>query len=386
MAPVRTPYLFDPARVRGDLSSYAALDRLLKPESEGVEITSFPGARKSERQLYRVLGNTHYPHLVGLLETLDLCLNQGYTQPRLLKTRARSAFRPDLSELSAAEHFIQVGCSVVGFDDTKAQASVPDFAATAPSGFDVAVEVYSPMAFEHLDRIKDDLTSGIKNLDQPYDFTFRLSFEKLREFDVDTKRLAYLFPEVLDTAFAGGRGDTIVQALLGELVDGIGRGDAFAISREESDLNLRIKIELDQVQQTRTELPARSGVTSGPNTEVRAPEWVFARIAENTEKKAREGQALTVGADAAVLIVDLTASDLPSELRNDRYRERFLDILRPRADQALNGHTAIAFVETAGWHKPLIPWFLNTTPGATAELFQLLDPRGSYERPEVDAS
>lgn len=86
-------------------------------------------------------------------------------------------------------------------------------------------------------------------------------------------------------------------------------------------------------------------------------------------------------ADAAVLVVDLSYSDLPSELRHELYQQKFREILEPRADEALNGHTAIVYAASAGWHQPFIPWFLNTAPDAPRELFELLDPRGIYPRP-----
>jgi hypothetical protein len=98
----------------------------------------------------------------------------------------------------------------------------------------------------------------------------------------------------------------------------------------------------------------------------------------DAEDKAREGQALNVDADAAVLIVDLTESDIASELRHDGYREKFLATLKAQGDATLHGHTAIVFTETAGWHQAFIPWFLHTASDAPQQLVELLDPRGAY--------
>src|SRR5207245_362884 len=119
-------------------------------------------------------GNTHYEHLTQLLETLETCLAHGFKQPRLLRTRARSSFGPDLAELRVAEHFALAGCAIIGFDDTKSDQPVPDLVASTADGFRVAVEVYTPMAFEHLERFTDDMRSGVKNLDRPFDFMFHL--------------------------------------------------------------------------------------------------------------------------------------------------------------------------------------------------------------------
>jgi hypothetical protein len=375
----RVPFLFDPAGVRRELAAFPALGSELDPDREGVKAEWFVRIRKSERQLYRVLGNTHYDHLVDLLEALDVCLKHGYKQPRLLKTRLRSSFAPALAELRVAEHFAIAECELTGFDESKGDESVPDLLATR-DGFSVACEVYCPLAFEHLARFRDDLVSGIKNVDLPWDFAFRLSFEKLREFD-DEHRLAYLLDGALDDALGADRG-RILEEFLATLAAHLNDPpESFTTTRDEPDLNLRLVLALERVEQTPDRLPARTGIISGPSTTPPNPEWVFARIAERVEDKAAKGQALRVPADAAVLVVDLTESDLASELRHEVYREMFLKILKPRADAALQGHTSIVFADTAGWHKPLIPWFLNTADNAPREMFELVDPHGIYERP-----
>ncbi len=255
--------------------------------------------------------------------------------------------------------------------------------ATTADGFRVAVEVYTPMAFEHLERFTDDLRSGVKNLDRPFDFYFDLEFRKMVEFDPDTMKLAYLLPDVLDAKLGeNGRGVAIVASILDELAERLDdRGDRLEIVREEADVNLRIELTLEHIEQTSDRLPARDGFIGGPNTEKPAPEWVFARIADKAEKKAAEGQALTVEADAAVLVVDLTSSDLMSELRHEGYQARFLDVLKSLGEQARRGHTAVVFVESAGWHQPFIPWFLNIADDAPEQLYDLLGPRKLQPRP-----
>ena len=73
-----------------------------------------------------MLGNPQYEHLTQLLEALETCLAHGFTQPRLLKTRARSTFGPDLAELRVAEHFALRGCTITAFDDAKGGEPIPD--------------------------------------------------------------------------------------------------------------------------------------------------------------------------------------------------------------------------------------------------------------------
>jgi hypothetical protein len=378
----RILYLFDLAEVHRVLANYPTLGREMKPERESAA-ECFIGGRTSARQIYRVLGNLHYEYLTQLLEALESCLACGFKQPRLLKTRARSSFGPDLAELRVAEHFVLADCTIAGFDDAKRGEPVPDLVATTADGSRVAVEVYTPMAFERLERFSDDLRSGVKNVDRPFDFYFDLEFRKIVELDPDTMKLAYLLPDVLDAKLgANGRGVAIVASILIELAERLDDpGDRLEIVREEADLNLRIELTLEHIEQMSDRLPARDGFIGGPNTEKPRPEWVFARIADKAEKKAAEGQALTVGAEWAVLVVDLTYSDLMSELRHEGYQARFLDVLRSRSEQARRGHTAVVFVESAGWHQPFIPWFLNIADNAPEWLYDLLDPRKLQPRP-----
>ncbi len=124
--------------------------------------------------------------------------------------------------------------------------------ATTADGFRVAVEVYTPMAFDHLERFTDDLRSGVKNLDRPFDFYFDLEFRKLVEFDPATMKLAYLLPDVLDAKLGeNGRGVAIVASILDELAERLDDpGDRLEIVREEEDMNLRIELTLEHIEQT----------------------------------------------------------------------------------------------------------------------------------------
>jgi hypothetical protein len=93
---------------------------------EGVPSDCFAGYRKSPLQIYRVLANLHYDHLTALVDSLEFCLEHGYEQPKLLRTRGRGEFASALSELMTAEHFLLRGFSVKGLDAEKGSAPVPD--------------------------------------------------------------------------------------------------------------------------------------------------------------------------------------------------------------------------------------------------------------------
>jgi hypothetical protein len=126
----RLSFLFDPADVAKVLDRLPHLRAAIPdPAREGQESVAFHGMRKSERQLYRVLSNVHYEHLDALLRSLDFCIGCGFTQPTILRTRARSAFVAALSEVYVAEHLLGRGCEVEELESEKEADPVPELVA-----------------------------------------------------------------------------------------------------------------------------------------------------------------------------------------------------------------------------------------------------------------
>jgi hypothetical protein len=91
---VGTPILFWPDNVRnvlGRLPSVAAL--LPDPAVEGEPSDAFPGVlRKTEREVYRWIANTHYDHLADAVLHLERVHAAGCTFGSLLSTRDREQF------------------------------------------------------------------------------------------------------------------------------------------------------------------------------------------------------------------------------------------------------------------------------------------------------
>jgi hypothetical protein len=120
-------FLFDPcsvARVLGNLPHLAAL--IGDPHDEGESATALPGARKSARELFRALGNTHYDHLAELLVAIDACVGARFRQPELLRTRGRRPFVEGVAEIVVADHLRRRGFAIHGFDEAKENDPVPD--------------------------------------------------------------------------------------------------------------------------------------------------------------------------------------------------------------------------------------------------------------------
>ncbi len=358
-------FLFDPTAVTRTIAGLPHLAALLgDPHREGQRATHLPGARKSPRELYRVLGNTHYAHLTQLLETLDACAGAGFTQPELLRTRGRRPFVEGIAELHTAEHFRGQGCAISGFDDTKGNDSVPDILV---KGNEIAavVEVYCPRAGPGLASYADAIHDRVKNLDRGVDFGFRIEHEQLERFG-EGMRLLHLHPGVLSHGLDEATRLRAIAALIMELEAALETGAPPQAGFEFPEINLSTRIELSAVAPTSTIVPARGGVIGGPAIGAFRPEAMFADIVDRVIDKLEKGQAVDVvwGAEP-VLVVEMSQSDLTSELRHkDFYVPEFEATLDAKLTD-FHGYGVVAFCETVDWGKRLVPHFLRVDPAVT---------------------
>lgn len=360
------PYLFDPDAVADLLESLPNLEASIgAPHDEGEPSEAFPAARKARRQVYRVLGNAHFPHLRDLLGTLDFCLEQGFTQPTVLKTRAGKPFAEALAELTSAEHFLLRGLSVCGLDEGKGQESVPDLL-LGSDGYDAAVEVYCPRAWEGLSLFGEESVRLLKDLDLAFDYEFEIRAEQMRHFDEG--RLLQSHPQELAVQLER----EIRNGLVADLVEGLtsdldGGQTDLRNEREHAGLNLRISVELHSIQPSRSRLPIRRGTFSPPTITGHSLEAMFARLADRVARKAARGQA--VGhASLSLLLVELSRSELQPGLSHDYYRGRFAELLRDsRLGQGLAGYHMVAFCEWVAWRQPLRLHFLMREDGVAME-------------------
>jgi hypothetical protein len=274
-----------------------------------------------EGQLYRVFANVHYEHLDALLRSLDFCIGRGFTQPTMLRTRARSAFAAAVSEVYTAEHLLNRGFGVEGLESEKGAHTVPELVARKDS-LAIAVEVYAPLEWEGLGELMDDLTSGLKNLDLPLDYRFEARVEQLAQCDAK-HRLLLIHPGTLARGLDGKTRERIVTALLDEVERRLSAGEReVRVAHVERPLNVRVRVELEEVEQTRGRLPARWGVFSPPGLSGYAPEGMFDRLVHRrVQRKAAKGQAPRSGlAPLSLLVVDLARAQLTSELSHSGYR------------------------------------------------------------------
>jgi hypothetical protein len=348
----QVPFLFDPdsvARVLGDLPHLAAL--IGDPHDEGERTTTLRGARKSARELFRVLGNTHYDHLAELLAAVDACVGAGFRQPELLRTRGRRPFVEGVAEIVVADHLRRLGFVIRGFDEAKENDPVPDV--LAKKGMKAfAVEVYCPRAWPNLDAYRQGLTDRVKHLDRALDYMFRIEHSQLKQFDAD-HRLLHLHPGVLDDRLEEETRLDAISRLLEQLDTALDSGAAPTAELELSALNLRTAVELESVAKTESALPSRAGTISGPPLTAYRPEAMFKRNVAGVVSKLKKGQALAVAGAVPVLAVEMSQSELTSELvERSFYRPHFLETIQAELAD-LRGYGAVIFTEFSAWQQPL---------------------------------
>lgn len=340
---------------------------------EGEESVAFPGMRKSERQLYRVLSNAHYEHLDALLRSLDFCIGRGFTQPTILRTRARGAFAPALSEVYVARHLLQSEFEVEALDLAKGSDPVPELVARRGS-LAIAVEVYTPLEWDGLDQLMDDLSSRVKNLDLPLDYRFELRVAQLEQFDAE-HRLLFIHPGELAHGLDAPTRERIATPLLDQVERRLCCDErAVRVAHDERALNIGVRLGIDEIEQSRERLPARWGVISSTGLSGYAPEGMFDRLVRRrVRRKAAKGQAPQSGlAPISLLVVDLARAELTSELSHAGYHARFEETLRERLGAELPGYDLIAFCESRASPEKLQLHFLICEPAVDAAVGEAL--------------
>lgn len=159
-------FIYDPARVDRLLrcmGSFAA--RLTPPDEEGRPSDAFAGQRITDRAVYRLLANPHYPHLREALRAIEAAAAAGMSLKELREAKRRGEFGSLLAEVLLADHFLSRGLTVS--KRSSRAGKNPDLDVTA-DGFTATIEVYSPRSWHWREDWLDDVRDTLKNADVPY--------------------------------------------------------------------------------------------------------------------------------------------------------------------------------------------------------------------------
>lgn len=371
----RSEYLFEPQALSAVLAVFPHLRAALgEPAEIGETSCAFPDARKSPRQIVRVLAAAgHNPRLRSLAASIDHSVASGFAQPGLLKTSSRRDFVSHLSEQRTAEHLLGRGFDIEGLDDCKGSERVPELVARRDD-LEVAVEVYTPRAWEGLGLLEEEVRDALLWFDLAWDYDFEVDFALLSRFDREGHLL------FADARELGRRLDTeerrrIVGRLLETCAAHIDASDGGSIELAEPELNLRVGVYLRGLRPSGTRLPNRRGSLSYLTRTGHSPEWMFEQlVARGVRRKLFKGQASRSGlASSAVLIVDLAESEVVAELEHGHYRTTFLEEVSDAFDRTgLQGHEIVAYCDSRTPARGLMPHFLAQADSRSPALAEAL--------------
>jgi hypothetical protein len=144
---------------------------------------AFPEVRLSDREVFRLLGNTHYAHIDALVQALDRCAGAGFTQAQMLSTRARNALQPAVSEVLVGDHFLARRYGIEGLDAGKSSDTVADLKVLKGKETAAFVEAYGPGAWLGL----KDYTRDIPGCNQEPGRAVRLQGHRRRRTTAEVR-------------------------------------------------------------------------------------------------------------------------------------------------------------------------------------------------------
>lgn len=317
-------YIFDPQDVSRSLQAHSYLrERLGDPKNEGVKSVHFQ-ARKTRREIYRVLSNQHYEDLVDLLGSVEYCLKGGFESPKLLKTNVRQDFASCVSELLLAKYFLQQRLSIRSLESGKRNTVVPDL--LVESAVPVSVEVYTPRDWVGMNDFVEDLRIGILHLDLPWDFRFEISIELISRLDDDGKPQWFNPWDFSDATATPKQRFRKIAPFLDEIEARLTKyKQGFSIRRLDHEHNVSVELRFENIQKSEGNLPARSGGFLVPTLTGHAPEGMFDQLVEKRlAKKIRRAQAQSIKTEGlSGLFVDVGRLGYPDEFSHPWYLNRF---------------------------------------------------------------
>jgi hypothetical protein len=379
-------YLFEPEEIREIILDYEYLtNRIGNPNEEGVESTSFPCARKSQRQIYRILTNQHYHQLKRLLTDLDLCLKSGWEQPKLLRTRYEPEFDSAASELIVAVHFIKLGFRVSGFDDRKMQDPVPDVLVSRED-LQCVCEVYSPRDWDGLEYFKEDLRLSILHLDVPWDFKFTIEMNCIDRFDANGSLLNFDPWQFSDTYSSPTARRTVIKPFIEEIEDILNKPHPSNFSRRMPDKsnNVSTNVNITNLRKSRSDAPSRFGTVLTPTLTGYAPELMFDRlIMRRVNNKLLRNQTNSIcEGSLKSLFIDVSNLAYVSQFGHDYYQKYFLESIDSHLDLASNEMDLVVFFLPSQYkNHPLYVLFVSKKPNISDDLAQCIIGRGIGVKP-----
>jgi hypothetical protein len=339
--PVRLRHviLFSPREVRhvvGSLPSIAAL--VPDPDDEGVDSEAFPGVlRKTDRELYRWIANTHYEHLADAVLHLDRVHAAGCTFSPLLTTTSRELFVSHITEVLVADDLLHRGYTVRTVP--RADQRTPDLHVLS-DGVDIAVEVYTPRELRAVDTWLHEVLDLLSYVDVRASYRSRI--ETRREWRPPEPPQSD--PWAVADMLAQTR-EVVVAAIARDVEDALRDMRPLAKEYRHPGTPLLTTVELEDVRLPPALGPQRGGSYSYPGFSG-SPAGVFRKVVQRALRKAERRQTEGVSADARALVVSLMHTQIAEDLVHPVHLAEAEEVLAD-VDPRQHGLDVIAFVVRA---------------------------------------
>lgn len=337
------PILFSPPRVKAVLAHMPTLAALISaPEEEGVESEAFPGVlRKTEKELYRWIANTHYEHLVEPVRQLEEVHLAGCRFERMLTTASRELFVSLSTEAFLAHDLLRRGYAVETIERSGNRS--PDLRVHG-HGIDMAVEVYSPRELRHVEEWTRELTDLMQYVDVRASFVFNGSTAIEKAMPPDREQLD---PWAHDKMFEE-TGAAVMAEIRSDVEHALRNLRSLDKSYRHRETPMTTTVSIDNVRLPPDAGPRREGTFSYPGFSGYSPAGVFRRIVERTtRKKAKRRQTHTVDAETHGLLVNLMHTQIAQDLTHPAHLKQAEEVLDELVDPSKYGLDVIAFVVSA---------------------------------------
>ncbi len=296
--------IYDPARVERLLTVLPSLAaRLPSPNHEGRPSAAFPGQRITERALYRLLANPHYPHLREALRAIEAAATAGMSLKELREAKRRAEFGSLLAEVLVADHFLSRGLAVSPRSSRGSKNPDLDLAA---DGFTAAVEVYSPRSWHWREDWLEDVSDTLKYADIAYAFAATV--------DVVVKGVPVHADLLEDMILRTGQ-DVLRRLEAG--LDTLDENAAGAVWRyEHQGGEMTTTVEFSHVRPERCGLVRAIGI-SGPG-HVSGADAEFGQLIDKIREKAGKRQASRGEGEIRGLAIDVSRTKLDYLLETGR--------------------------------------------------------------------
>lgn len=335
-----TPILFSPAAVRRVLAGAPSVAALVPdPADEGVPSEAFTELRKTERELYRWIANTHFEHLATVVVQLEEVHAAGVPFGELLKTRSRDQFVSLTTEMLVAHDLQRRGYDVTAIP--RSGVSSPDLHVRS-DGVDLVLEVYSPRELLAVDAWLHEVGDLLNYVDiaASYDWRIATAFS-IAGAPESLQRDPWAPQKMLEPTRAA-----VIAGIACDVEDALGELRPLEAEYRHPATSMVTRLEVTNVRSAPAIGPTRHGTFSYPGFSGYLPAGIFRKIVERARSKASRRQVEGVHGATRGLVVYLMGTKIAEDLAHRAHLEQAAEALE-ELEPADYGLDVIAFVVRA---------------------------------------